>query len=207
MVHLFKRCYSWDFDHLTSRNTSTGKRKRDADESLNSFNNSSSRVVAHPQRRSSDDSIEIEHSIANAIVLLVMDLGKICAYKGPLPACPQAASTTISTTQDHCSDSRISLASTSNSSAQGYNGRFIKVKAAIASPTDLRGKNIDVIPGLAYYIQDADIIGELPRGEFSVACPGQHFSWLVYGSTGSNRGSAFLFLQRITRMHDFDRFE
>ena len=165
MIHLFKRRYSWDFVPLNSRNVSTGKRKRDADNSPGSFDHLSTSMPPRPQRRNPGDPVDIEHSIANAIVLLVMALGKICTHKGPLPGCPQPAAVSTSTPHhNNFSDGLASSASAPSSPAHGRQAKLGETQAAISSPSDPRGKNMDVIPGLAYFAQGADILGELPGG-------------------------------------------
>jgi hypothetical protein len=165
MVTFFKRRYSWDFVPLTSRNASTGKRKREADESPGSFEHPPSGMPARMQRRNPVERVDIEHSITNAIVLLVMALGKICAHKDPLPGCAQTTSISTSTPHNHFSDGLMVVSSSvPGSPAQGRNAKLGEVPATIASPADPRGKNMDVIPGLAYFAQGADILGELPGG-------------------------------------------
>lgn len=164
MIHLFKRRYSWDFVPMNNRNINTGKRKRDVSDSPNSLDHPSASMPPRLQRRNPGEPVDIEHSIANAIVLLVMALGKICTHKGPLPGCPQTTSTSTSTPHNNFSDGMASSASAPSSPAHGRYARLSEVQAAISSPTDPRGKNMDVIPGLAYFAQGADILGELPGG-------------------------------------------
>lgn len=165
MITLFKKRYSWDFAPLaTSRNVSTNKRKRDADGSPGSFEHPSSSAPPR-MRRSPNDRVEIEHSITNAIVLLVVALGKICAHKGPLPGCAQTTTMSTSTPHNHFSDGLIALSNSAPSSpAHGRIGRLGEVQANVSSPADPQGKNMDVVPGLAYFAQGADILGELPGG-------------------------------------------
>lgn len=164
MIHLFKRRYSWDFVPFSSRHTNTNKRKRDAEESPNSFDYHSASVPPRLQRRNPVEPVEIEHSIANAIVLLVMALGKICTHKGKLPGVPHPPNTSTSTPHNSFSDGLASSASAPSSPAHGRIAKLGEMQAAISSPTDPRGKNMDVIPGLAYFAQGADILGELPGG-------------------------------------------
>ena len=162
MIKLFKQRYSWDFVPLNSRNVSSGKRKRDVDNSSASFDHLSSSMPPQPHQRNPGDPVDIEHSIANAIVLLVMALGRVCMHKGPLPGCPPPAA--VSTATPHHTNFSNGLASAPSSPAHDRQAKLGETQAAISRPSDPRDKNMDVIPGLAYFAQGADILGELPGG-------------------------------------------
>ena len=174
MIHLFKRRYSWDFVLLNSRNISTGKRKRDAEDSPNAFDQPSSSVTPRLQTRNLGQPIDIKHSITNTIVLLVIALGKMCAHKSPLPGYLQLPSVSTSTLSDnHFSDGFVTsvaasaltpAASAPSSSLQGRNSKISEAQATISSPVDLRGENMDVVPGFTYFAQGAGILRELPGG-------------------------------------------
>jgi hypothetical protein len=81
----------------------------------------------------------IEHSLRNAIVLLVLALGKVCSYKEkvPLPS-PQ-------------SDKGIPP---SGAWGSHPNGSFNS-----ETSDDTRPRNIDIMPGMAYYSYATDILG------------------------------------------------
>lgn len=84
----------------------------------------------------------IERSMRNAIVLLVLAVGKVCAYKDRLPA-PQ-----------------------SDKSYQ--NGTWGSPHANGSFSSDLsednRPRNIDILPGMAYYAYATDILGNQQGG-------------------------------------------
>ncbi|KNG46756.1 c6 zinc finger domain-containing protein [Stemphylium lycopersici] len=85
---------------------------------------------------------EIERSIRNAIVLLVLALGKVCSYTAPLPA-PQ-------------NDRKLYV-----HSEYGYIRNSPNTNGSFTSETshDSRPRNIDVLPGMAYYAYATDILG------------------------------------------------
>jgi hypothetical protein len=85
----------------------------------------------------------IERSLRNAIVLLVLALGKVCSYKKrvPLPS-PQTDK------GPQANDAWGSFA-TSHS-----NGSFNS-----DASNDTRPRNIDIMPGMAYYAYATDILG------------------------------------------------
>jgi hypothetical protein len=86
----------------------------------------------------------IEHSLRNAIVLLVLALGKVCSYKEkkPLPS-PQ-------------SDKGVPT-----SGAWGSFAPSSHPNSSFNSDTsdDSRPRNIDIMPGMAYYSYATDILG------------------------------------------------
>ena len=153
MVHAFKKKYSWDFG---MKHAVIGvKRKLEATDSLSPTDEMDMR----PQNRSSQArsgnttsyTIKIEHSVANAIVLLVIALGKVCTYRQPIagPASTLAMRTSTAHTM-HSTLSDLYL---------NGNGPM-----AISSPSNPHGKNMDVTPRLSYFAIAAGILGELPGG-------------------------------------------
>ncbi|EGD94742.1 hypothetical protein TESG_02247 [Trichophyton tonsurans CBS 112818] len=106
---------------------------------------------------------EIQRSLDNAIVLLVLALGSICGYKGPIPGpvrhVPAGPFTPVM--GEH------SLAS-SNSPPESmpfanHHRRFSTQSTHVGpDPPDIR--NMDVIPGMAYYALASDILGNLHGG-------------------------------------------
>lgn len=161
MVTRFKRRYSWGYFPLQHRGFCTGKRKRAAEDSPGPPSDGSS--VNRSYYSSSAGVAEIEHSITNAIILLVLALGKICANKAPLPG-PMSDSS-IPTSNPYPTFSELSTSASAPNSPNIHLG--VKIGAphsVLFGPGDPRGKNMDVIPGLAYYAVAADILGELPGG-------------------------------------------
>ncbi|KAF1942436.1 hypothetical protein EJ02DRAFT_168438 [Clathrospora elynae] len=89
---------------------------------------------------------EIERSLRNAIVLLVLALGKVCAHTKPLPA-PQS---------DKSQYVSGSWGSRGSANAPGsFNSD---------ASDDHRPRNIDVLPGMAYYAYATDILGNQQGG-------------------------------------------
>jgi len=89
----------------------------------------------------------IERSLRNAIVLLVLALGKVCLHKDPLPA-PQADRNPMSS--DSWGYTRDSPRSANNS----FHGES----------SDSRPRNIDILPGMAYFSYATDILGNQQGG-------------------------------------------
>lgn len=172
MVHTFKTKYSWDFTRinpLATHGVNAGtKRKRDHSESPNSTIEDLHSIPAHNSGRPLPrQQAPIEHSVSNAIVLLVIALGKICAHDKDLPGPPKSSTVTSDArtqTQPHLGYGDLpQMPIASSAPASPYatpqtNG----VSGPVVS--GLQGKNMDVIPGLAYFAKAADILGELPGG-------------------------------------------
>lgn len=158
MVHTFKRKYSWDFQ-ATHRVTSVGiKRKREATDSplpMDDHNSSSQHT-----RPGSSGVPPIEHSVTNAIVLLVMALGKVISHRAPLPG-PAAPVTRHTSTPHRSLYSDLPLPMSAPTSPENNTPN---ANGMISSPANPQGKNMDVMPGLAYFAKAADILGELPGG-------------------------------------------
>lgn len=159
MVTRFKRRYSRG-QFAIHKGFSTGKRKRTSEDSPGL------QPDANPPSRpyhTSTGVAELEHSITNAIVLLILALGKICAHKAPLPG-PMSDSS-IPTSNPYLPFSDLSASPSAANSPNLYPGIRTNVPSTIvAGPSDPRGKNMDIMPGLAYFAVAADIIGELPGG-------------------------------------------
>ncbi|KAI4164845.1 MAG: hypothetical protein LQ342_001478 [Letrouitia transgressa] len=127
--------------------------------------------------------LRLEHSISTAIVLLVMALGKICACKDRLPgpvqpqnekqhdspnALPQPNSPTAMQKGSQSPPAPLDQSPTSSNFAAtnpSIPSLLSGPRAEIHSPrpaddtSNLR--NVDVIPGLAYYAKATDILGNL----------------------------------------------
>ena len=170
MVHTFKKKYSWDYRPTQPLTSTIGsKRKRDMTDSPTSMDEYAATVHGSRNhgRPTSAPMPPIEHSVANAIVLLVMALGKICAYKDPLPGAAVTSSVRTSTPHSTMySDLPMPMSApnspfNNNNNPAGLNG---VAPMTVSSPANPQGKNMDIIPGLAYFAKAADIIGELPGG-------------------------------------------
>lgn len=124
----------------------------------------------------------LERSISTAIVLLVMALGKICAYAKPLPGplkndAREAPSAFPRSFSPHSPMATTSLrASPTSSHASPYN-LIVSPRSTVRMTTLSRRssaedvsaalsgmKNADQIPGLAYFAQATDILGNLHAG-------------------------------------------
>ena len=123
----------------------------------------------------------LERSISTAIVLLVMALGKICAYPKPLPGPlkndaregPSAVPRSFSPRSPMATTSL--RASPTSSQASPYNV-IMSPRSTVRMTTLSRRssaedvavlpgmKNADQIPGLAYFAQATDILGNLHAG-------------------------------------------
>jgi hypothetical protein len=84
---------------------------------------------------------EIERSLRNAIVLLVLALGKVCSHTEPLPA-PQ-------------NDRHLYV-----HSEWGY----IRNSPHSKTSDEIRPRNVDLLPGMAYYAYATDILGSQQGG-------------------------------------------
>lgn len=169
MVHTFKKKYSWDYRVTQPAVTTIGtKRKRDTLDSPNSVDdqNTSSHLGNRAHAKVYASSVPpIEHSVANAIVLLIMALGKVTSHRDPLPG--PATTTTVRTSTPHTalySDLPMPMSAPASpfNNQVSLNGASNNI--AVSSPANPQGKNMDGIPGLAYFAKAADILGELPGG-------------------------------------------
>lgn len=162
MVSNFKRRYSCNYD-LPPRVQGI-KRKRETSDSPSSVKDEMSRSFsAHtPMPASPRHASTIEHSISNAIILLVIALGKICAHGEALPGPVKSSSVhTVKSPQPFYGYGDLPP------SASAPNSPFTAPYTNGNPPpalSKLQGKNMDVIPGLAYFAKAADILGELPGG-------------------------------------------
>ena len=145
MVSRFKQRYSWAHSRPSQRQPNAGKRKRAA----NKFPGTTSGEAApnRPCVSGLGGVPEIEHSIANAIVLLVIALGRVCAHRDSLPGPTPATSIP---------------APNSPTIYRGMKREQPSVTTADSSHTG--SNNTDVIPGLAYYAVAADILGKFCGG-------------------------------------------
>ncbi|KAF7578808.1 C6 zinc finger domain containing protein [Pyrenophora tritici-repentis] len=91
--------------------------------------------------------VDIERSLRNAIVLLVMALGKVASYTDPLPAPQNDRSPYVHSEWGYIRNS------------PNPNGSF-----ASEGAEDSRPRNIDILPGMAYYAYATDILGNQQGG-------------------------------------------
>jgi hypothetical protein len=168
MVHAFKKKYSWDYRHKLG--IVGGKRKREPTDSPTPKEEMDTsppfgRNALRPGAAAVSGS-NIEHSVANAIVLLVMALGKVCAHRQPLPA--PASTTSMTSSTPHMSHSVFSgdLPPAKSAPTSPFNHAHLNGHGAVgaSSPSNPQGKNMDLIPGLSYFAVAAGILGELPGG-------------------------------------------
>lgn len=177
MVNTFKNKYSWDHRpvgaRLSQSVTAGIKRKRETSESPNSMSDEPS-LHSVPQHNgvkiAGHMSPPIEHSISNAIILLVIALGKICSYHRSLPGPPKSSSfmtkgrvATVPQPLLGHGDFPPVQPPPSSAPASPHNMSSTNGMSNPAIST-LHGKNMDVIPGLAYFAKAADILGELRGG-------------------------------------------
>ncbi|KAL8832185.1 MAG: hypothetical protein Q9170_004983 [Blastenia crenularia] len=131
-----------------------------------------------PSQDESD--LRLEHSISTAIVLLVMALGRICEWKEPLPGpvyVPGDHPESIHALRPPYSPTRMQASSRSPSNHEqspksstyaGTNPSIPSLLSGLRTETSSprpaagdasRQRNVDVIPGLAYYAKATDILG------------------------------------------------
>lgn len=160
-------------------NSASGARTAKRKHSSGHYNASGDPNHVSPQ---SDSEIRLEHSISTAIILLVMALGRIAEWKDPLPGPvyvtgdhPEATAASrplFSPPRMHGdrSPSAGTEASPKSSNYAGTNPSISSLlsgdRADMSSPRlsaddASRPRNVDVIPGLAYYAKATDILGNL----------------------------------------------
>lgn len=162
MIRTFKKTYSWDYRATQTVIGAGTKRKRETDSpgGQEEQNGTTQHLRGHP-RSGHPGSYPIEHSIGNAIVLLVIALGKVTTHREPLPGIP--ASSNLRTSTPHSNVySDLPMAPTSAPPSPFNNQIHLNGghQVHISSPANPQGKNIDTVPGLAYFTKAADIIGE-----------------------------------------------
>ncbi|KEF50939.1 uncharacterized protein A1O9_13001 [Exophiala aquamarina CBS 119918] len=171
MIHTFKRNYSWDYRATQPASVVGAKRKRETTESPSSVDdqNTPDHLGNHTIPIAYNPGVGlplIEHSITNAIVLLVIALGKVTAHRDPLPG-PAATRAMQTATPHNTTYSDLPMPMPTSAPTSPFNNqrnlnRHNHMYAS--SPTNPQGKNMDIIPGLAYFAKASDIIGEHPGG-------------------------------------------
>ncbi|WPH00151.1 Hypothetical protein R9X50_00297400 [Acrodontium crateriforme] len=125
--------------------------------------------------------VQTERSPANALVYLVMALGKICLHKEPLPGMAQdnklnANATVrhqmnrapgfspISANLKHSPTSPLSGCASHHTPPAGDGPNSYARSRRSSMDSSSGPRNVDVIPGLAYYAKATEIIGEQADG-------------------------------------------
>ena len=127
----------------------------------------------------------VERSVGNAIVLLVVALGKICAWKRPLPGFVTPAGSFPGSSHPGAFSPQL-INPGIQSPISNTNGYASPASGHLSSPSGLgnrtipidrheieKPRNVDVIPGLAYYTLACDILGEVVGGtdlSYAQAC-------------------------------------
>ena len=177
MIAKFKQLYS------PQRLGALGKRKRDTE----------FRPKFQPdyvlQQRSEQDYVaprynKLERSTGNALILLIMALGKICNYREPLPGPvrhgPHSGSTSTPNSQPTFrSSSAISSMQNSPSLPQATPGQAYSV-----NHEHVGYRNMDVIPGLAYFTWAVGVLGEQIGGRDLEHCQAYLLASLYAGQLG-----------------------
>ena len=157
IIHAFKELYSWDCQATQQVVAIGNKRKRqttDLSTGMPDYNRHQSRAYSAVQVP------PIEHSVENAIVLLVLALGEITAHRDKLPDAASTAAVRTSTPHSAMYSDLETLASLATSPFDDQ----VNIPGVCSSPAVPQRKNMDVIPGLAYFSRAADILGKLPGG-------------------------------------------
>ena len=127
--------------------------------------------------------IRLEHNMSTAIVLLVMALGRIAEWKDPLPGPVSvpgdhpdgstSSRTLYSPTRMQISSRSPPVGTEQSPNSSTYAGTNPSIPSLLSGPRtqtsspqlasdDISGpRNVDVIPGLAYYAKATDILGNL----------------------------------------------
>jgi len=156
------------------RGTSTGGKRKQSDGYTQNFATEPGYASA-PHKRE----IQFERSISTAVVLLVMALGRICEWKDRLPGVPRPKRDSRGTTaygpQHQSPLNRSTQPSPANSMAMSppTSSRMLG-NTSVPSPSSIYRnslpsprsnaedfRNIDIVPGLAYYAPATDILGNL----------------------------------------------
>ena len=166
MVQVFKRKYSWDRIHPDI--TVNGKRKREGSQLINSPDTTAatSKVPTSTIKPIRTTYPVIEHSVANAVTLLVLALGKVCVRREQLPEAVLFSSVWPSKVHDQ-GNSAFQTAPSLSAPPSPISQHLLNDDShimAVANSAAPLGKNTDRIPGFSYFAKAATILGELPGG-------------------------------------------
>ena len=156
MIAKFKQLYS------PQRLSSLGKRKR-GEEPRHKFQVDNTFIQSGEREYLPPKYSKPERNSGNAIILLILALGKICAHKTPLPGParghgPQSGATSTPSSQPTFrSSSAMSSMQNSPSLPQATPGQG---HPSVTDDQASGARNLDVIPGLAYYSWAVGVLGE-----------------------------------------------
>lgn len=187
MVENFSACYNPDKHRQSTRLPSNAsataldgrgeKRKRsDAQIQIQNLGQEANSTGGQPTPQP-----PLQKSISTAIVLLVMALGKICEWHEPLPGpvsennkensyprrpsySPFVPNTEQPSSPMSMRHSPASTHSMGNVSIASPRSVFFPKQRAMTEDYQPGPRNVDVIPGLAYYAQATDILGNCNGG-------------------------------------------
>lgn len=168
MIHKFKRRYSPGASLLDYRLGGSGRKRKHTDDH-SSMERSATRQSPYldPNSPYPDRGPFVEHSLSNAIILLILALGKICSTEEKLRGPVADAYPSPSSIPSHTSPS-TSLG-TRNQLSPGYHEAMrsppnlyerSSTTSAHSPPHVKEKRNLDVIPGLAYYSVAINILAE-----------------------------------------------
>ena len=160
------------------RSATPGGKRKQSDGYTQSF----ATEIGHPPTTPKQE-ILFERSISTAIVLLVMALGRICEWKDGLPGVPRpncdGKPRSVYVSQLQSPPNRNTHSPSANSAGMSPpTSSRVMAKTSASSPAkqysnsqpsprsyyeDLskKSRNIDILPGLAYYAPATDILGNL----------------------------------------------
>ncbi|KAL9113637.1 MAG: hypothetical protein Q9227_002375 [Pyrenula ochraceoflavens] len=173
MISKFKRRYSPDLPlkYPEHRLGSVSRKRKLDDESSSPPEPLSARTPNLERNHSkSDNQKPIERSPSNIIILLILALGKICGHTKKLPGpVPADVQTSPSSHPSQSSPSPYPNAHISpdceplnnmNISTPAYDGSSTASGGTSASAERPKKRNLDVIPGFAYFAVAAGMLGE-----------------------------------------------
>lgn len=181
MINRFKKRYSLDKGlSVADRNmAATSKKRKHGEDATSPYNGSLTRLDTYDRRSSRDEDENpekkrrLEHSLSNAIILLVLALGKICMSESKLPGPVADAYPSPSSNPSQASPpSSVGHRTAGYRNSPDYQGMTVldssnhqtversSTASAHTTTSVERKRNLDVIPGLAYYSVAINIIGE-----------------------------------------------
>ncbi|KKY25262.1 putative c6 zinc finger domain-containing protein [Phaeomoniella chlamydospora] len=177
MVNRFKQAYS-----PVRPGPSLGKRKRDGDTKY--YYGEYQQRQGPEQNYTGPRYPKIGRTIGNAIIVLILALGKICAYKGPLPG-PVKNNASNRATSTPSSQPATLLSSSGVSSNQNSPSMppIAPMDSHPSMTNDARPvvRNMDVIPGLAYFAWAIGVLGEHLGGSDLEHCQAFILAALYWG--------------------------
>jgi hypothetical protein len=155
-------------DVVTTTTSSTSSAKRNWSVAFDPANDSSRRGYAPPPLR------KVDHSVNNAIVLLILAIGKLCEHDKFLKSDPNAPlpGSANEGGRDYPYKASPGAMDTASTPSPGYNMNRSGVGSRGSSLERSSGTtekkpenaNVDIYPGLAYYTEASQILGSLTGG-------------------------------------------